>query len=377
MADIPVFKTFVPNTFLADVLQRTYPLIPDAFTESVERSAAGFVFADQFFLKNNKPMDPGGVNEAVRVKKGQGLSSHKPFGKTPTPNVENLLTTYTQSHRFLKEAVAFDDLEAVFDRSQSTPGRAYSAVKARYSAAAEKTMEDFESLILGLPNDANDNETVIGIPYFIRLGLNSSGTSVATPVPQQIGRFIYQWANGTNTSNNLYFGLDRNDPQFDKPINNYAASYSGEVDEAFLNTMRQMRRKLQWMSLPGLKGDTSGLGEMPYTVICPQDFGVKIESAAQDYKEDHGGNIASVTKPLLQGIRFIESTTLESQPFRPIYMLNNRLIHGMHAKGAKTMVKVTRPTDAATTTIEWLFHSYNLYCKNPKMAGAVIHQSAA
>lgn len=374
---IPNFNTFVPNTFLADILQRTYPMIPSAYLESIDRSAAGYRFANLYFKKHNKPMDPGGVNTVVRVKKGQGLTTHKPFGATPSPNVENMLVQYTQSHRFLKEAVAFHDLEKVFDGSQSSRANAYSAVKARYSGAAEKAMEDLESIVLGLPQSASDNDTAQGIEYHIRMGLNSSGTNIATADPAQVGRFIYQWGNGTNTDNGLYFGLDRNDPQYDRPINNYAATYSGEVDAAFLMTFRKMRAALQWESLPGLRGDTSGLGVMPYTVLCPQEFQFKIESAAQDYKLDHGGTVESITKSIVQGVEFVDSTTLNSKPFRPVYMLNNSFIHGMHCKGARIKTEAVRPTDQVGTTVEWIFHSFNIYCKNPKMAGAVIHQTAA
>jgi hypothetical protein len=360
---------------LADVINTVLPELPSIFEETLRGSASSYVWADMF-LKNMRSVGGLGALHEFRTKRGTGLSTHKAYGDTPAPSVENLLSRYTTPQRFLKWGYAFDDIENAFTTDKEA---IYDAVKARISGEMEAKFEDMEGIVMGVPQNSSDNEGVHGIPYHIRPGIDSGGAVVATATPAANGRYLKAWGDTTTTNRERYFEIaDRGDPSVAR-VNNYTALYSGSIDEAAQNTMRLMRRVLNWKRLEGLQGDTSGLaGNFPYTVVVPETIGVAIEALAQDWVEETGGDVAGVTGDRVrwQNIRFVESKFLDSVNGLPIYLLNTNKIRPMHHRKFKEKQYDIRSAEQVTTRRLTTIMSYNIDCDLPQQAGAIIHTSA-
>lgn len=372
---MPTYQPAYQNTVLADVLNTVLPELPSIFEETLGKSGSSYVWAEMF-MKSMRSVGGIGALHEFRTKRGTGITTHKPYGDTPAGSVENLLSRYIVPQRFLKWGYAFDDIETAFTQDKEA---VYDAVKARISGEMEAKFDDMEAIVMGVPQNASDNEGVHGIPFHIRPGIDSGGAVVATATPAANGRYLKAWGDGTTTNRERYFDIaDRGDPAVSR-LNNFTALYSGTIDETAQNTMRLMRRALNWKRLEGLQGDTSALsGNFPYTVIVPESIGVAIEALAQDWVEETGGDVAGVTGDRVrwQNIRFVESKFLDGVNGLPIYLLNTNKIRAMHHRKYKERQYDIRSAEQVTTRRLTTIMSYNIDCDVPQYSGAVIHTSA-
>jgi hypothetical protein len=372
---MPTYQPGYANTVLADVLNTVLPELPSIFEETLGKSASSYVWADMF-MRSMKSVGGTGALHEFRTKRGTGITTHKAYGDTPAPSVENLLARYIVPIRHLKWGYAFDDIEQSFTGDKEA---VYDAVKARISAEMEAKFEDMESIVMGVPANSSDNEGVHGIPFHIRPGIDSGGAVVATATPAANGRYLKAWGDGTTVGRERYFDIaDRGDPSVQR-LNNFTALYPGTIDESAQNTMRLMRRALNWKRLEGLQGNTNGLtGDFPYALVLPESIGVSIEALAQDWVEETGGDVAGVTGDRVrwQNIRFIESKFLDGVPGLPMYLLNTSKIKAMHHRRFKEKQYDVRSPEQVTTRRLTTVISYNIDCDVPQYTGAVIHTSA-
>lgn len=347
----------LPATVINDILNASTEEYPDLFQETLDHYDGSFW--GKWAMGSSKPVGGKGAMVQLRVGNQSQLLTHAPFKTDTVSAVTNVLAKWTTPPRWLTYNTSYDELEEDLNGGKE---QIVSVIKARESGAIEQKFTDMEGYVLGMPNDENDAETPVGIFYYGRMYTNSSGTPQAQPIPDRNGIYINAWGDASTTNNQYMHDIDLSDARYSR-LPNYAASWSGAVDDALRETMRWFRLLLNIETLPGLMGQTAQFGEQDWLFVVPPATSIEMIGSGNNGPDDQMGDAGGrFVRALFQGLTPRVSQMLENDAHNRMVLLNQKRIYPIHSGSQRIKTKLREASNAHTTWTRHTDISYNLHC---------------
>lgn len=347
---------------LGDLLSTTLEKLPRGEFE-VAFKYQSYPICDQWFRRYKRRV-ASGKSISMRVQLKTNGSARHVLLYEPTPN--NQVDTMSEIEADWVHAEAKMHYEAHEVDMNRAPARLVDLVKERRIAAYMDIADEIEAKAWEVPQSSTDKRYPLGVPYWINFldagQVDSTGGFNGKTA-------IYGNGSTTTTVGGIDGSLSANERW-----RNWAATYSGVVDMALIDTLRRGLRRVNFrppMSVRDMyRGPSSQL-----RIYSDQDRADEYERLVNAGPDDRNGDLNPFGGILtFKRIPWIAVPSLDGVSYTPIFFLNHRFFFPYVLRDwwmkEDTPVRDREQRHVFTVGIDC---SYQFFCLNKRAAGGAVH----
>lgn len=324
VADFPEFEKIL--------VEEDYPTINQWYQNDRRRKSSGVTIRQVVSLGDN------GAAEWV------GLFEQRDLVVSDQPD------QVTANWRILRSHYAFDRYEDLWNNGEEDLA---DVVKMRRQDAMLGMADELEDSAWKAPQNANDNKSLWGVPYWINLG--PAGTYEDGFNENQVIRYTDS-STGTNRG-----GIDSST---ESKWRNYTGIWDGKVGKPTMQKLRKAMRKTKFR--PPVVMPSTGTGQMPSRrLYCDGDTMDNIEA----YLDSRGGSDSNEMvrvngMPHFKRAPFVYVPKLDDASYSPIYGINHNDFFPFVQSGEYFREEDPRRMESRPTTLVIdMFTATQLFCK--------------
>lgn len=281
----------------------------------------------------------------------------------PVSEVQKDLFEVTRSHWVHSEKhMILDNKELDM---QSGAEKIVDLIDGRWSEVYEDSALLWEDSMSGLPTSNSDTRNIRGIRYWF------PETDRDTATPDYVGGFggttvRLGGAGGTDDTN--IGGADRSTAR-NLRLRSWAANYSGDIDDWFLDTLRRARTRTAFRTITQIRGEKPS-DMKPNYLFMPHAQADLIEKRANRGPDDYQNDINRFVDPTIAGMQPVRVPTWDSLAMAPIVGIKTSKLKVQRLNGRWNKQLEPRPGSNQTEVVDTpLVSTLLMHCTDPRSGG--------
>lgn len=351
---------YVTSPF-GDVLDATLAVLPKTYTETLRLT--DYPLTRAFFESAKRKPGGKGYEKRVRIRNRGGFRFVNAYETTSTSQ-EDLIAILKTPWCHWEQKMSFDEKEEAINSGESE--QIIDLMQMRRADAYESIYNGIEEACISVPQNDNDDKPFFGLPYLLPpLADNEEDADGGFNVT------AYTKGDGTGDSNTIQ-GIDRSDIANERG-RTYGATYSGNADEPFFDTLRRALKRTSFRAIPNLAGDK--FPQMnPNFIFVNEDMDDQLDKRINKGPDDKQGDFERFTTPQFRGANFHRVPMMNALSYNPVWGVRTSKLYGIVLKGRWMAEKKALNSQAGIETwVKAVVGSCNLTNDDPRTSGFCIH----